>query len=112
AGNVAAGSRTFRKDYSEYQVKSIYGMADFAYRDFLFLSLTGRNDWFSTLNPSNNSYFYPSASLSYVFTDHLELPSWINMGKLRLSRRSEEHTSELQSRENLVCRLLLEKKNK
>ncbi|HLS95249.1 MAG TPA: SusC/RagA family TonB-linked outer membrane protein [Sphingobacterium sp.] len=87
-GNVAAGTRTFRKDYSEYQVKSIYGMADFAYRDFLFLSLTGRNDWFSTLNPSNNSYFYPSASLSYVFTDHLELPSWINMGKLRLSRAS------------------------
>ncbi|WP_437920382.1 SusC/RagA family TonB-linked outer membrane protein [Sphingobacterium sp. LRF_L2] len=85
-GNVAAGTRTFAKGYEKYQVKSIYGIADFSFRDFLFLNLTGRKDWFSTLDPENNSYFYPSASLSYVFTDHLNLPSWINMGKLRLSR--------------------------
>ena len=85
-GNVAAGTRTFRKLFTEYQVKSIYGTADFGFRDYLFLNLTGRNDWFSTLDPNNNSYFYPSASLSYVFTDHLNLPEWINMGKVRLSR--------------------------
>lgn len=87
-GNVAASTRLFKKDYSEYQVNSVYGIADFGFRDFLFLNLTARNDWFSTLDPDNNSFLYPSASLSYVFTDHLNLPNWMNMGKLRLSRAS------------------------
>lgn len=85
-GNVAAGTRTFKKIYSEYQVKSIYGTADFGFRDFLFLNLSARNDWYSTLDPENNGYLYPAASLSYVFSDHLKLPEWINMGKFRLSR--------------------------
>lgn len=87
-GNVTASTRTFKKFYEEYKVNSVYGTADFGFRDYLFLNLTGRNDWFSTLDPNNNSYFYPSASLSYVFTDHLTLPTWMNMGKLRLSRAS------------------------
>ncbi len=87
-GNVAAGTRTFKKLYDEYQVRSIYGTADFGYKDFLFLNLSARNDWYSTLNPESNGYLYPSVSLSYVFSDHLKLPEWINMGKLRLSRAS------------------------
>ncbi|WP_312789885.1 SusC/RagA family TonB-linked outer membrane protein [Sphingobacterium sp.] len=87
-GNVAAGTRTFKKDFSEYQVRSIYGTADFGYKDFLFLNFSARNDWYSTLNPESNGYVYPSVSLSYVFSDHLKLPEWINMGKLRLSRAS------------------------
>lgn len=87
-GNVAAGTRTFKKLYDEYQVRSIYGTADFGYKDFLFLNLSARNDWYSTLNPESNGYLYPSVSLSYVFSDHLKLPDWINMGKLRLSRAS------------------------
>ncbi|MCW2263151.1 MULTISPECIES: SusC/RagA family TonB-linked outer membrane protein [Sphingobacterium] len=90
-GNVAAGTRTFKKLYDEYLVKSFYGTADFAYKDFLFLNLSARNDWFSTLDPENNGYLYPSASLSYVFTDHLKLPEWINMGKLRLSRAASSN---------------------
>ncbi len=85
-GNVAAGTRTFKKMYSEYQVKSVYGTADFGFRDYLFLNLSARNDWYSTLDPENNGYLYPAASLSYVFSDHLNLPDWINMGKFRLSR--------------------------
>lgn len=84
-GNVAAGSRLFKKQYQEFQVNSLYGTAEFGFRDFLFLNLTGRNDWFSTLSPQSNSYFYPSASLSYVFSDHLSVPSWLSMGKLRLA---------------------------
>lgn len=87
-GNVAAGTRTFKKLYDEYQVRSVYGTADFGYKDFLFLNLSARNDWYSTLNPESNGYLYPSVSLSYVFSDHLKLPDWINMGKLRLSRAS------------------------
>ncbi|MFD2597222.1 SusC/RagA family TonB-linked outer membrane protein [Sphingobacterium griseoflavum] len=85
-GNVAAGTRTFKKIFEEYAVNSVYGTADFGFRDFLFLNLSARNDWYSTLDPANNGYVYPAASLSYVFSDHLNLPEWINMGKLRLSR--------------------------
>lgn len=51
----------------------------------MFLNLTGRNDWFSTLSPQNNSYFYPSATLSWVFTDSFRksLPDWFDFGKVR-----------------------------
>ena len=83
--NVAAETRTFKKIYKEYQVNSIYGTADFSYKEWLFLNLTGRNDWFSTLSPDNNSYFYPSVSLSYMFSDCFKMPDWLASGKLRLS---------------------------
>ena len=50
------------------------------------MNLTGRNDWFSTLSKGHNSYFYPSATLSWVFTDTFRnsLPEWFEFGKLRV----------------------------
>lgn len=72
--------------YSKKRVNSLYGSAEFSYKDFLFLNLTARNDWFSTLNPKSNNYLYPSASMSYIFTQSLgSMPSWLNFGKLRAS---------------------------
>jgi TonB-linked SusC/RagA family outer membrane protein len=57
------------------------------YNEWAFLRLTGRNDWSSTLPTNANSYFYPSASLSLVFTDALNWhPRGFDYGKLRLSR--------------------------
>jgi TonB-linked SusC/RagA family outer membrane protein len=57
-----------------------------SYRDWAFLTLTGRNDWSSTLPTNANSYFYPSASLAVVFTDALNWhPRGLEYGKLRLS---------------------------
>jgi TonB-linked SusC/RagA family outer membrane protein len=73
----------FKKDYKEYQVNSVYGTADFGWKNQLFLNLTARNDWFSTLSPDNNSYLYPSATLSWVFSDTFELPEWVTFGKIR-----------------------------
>ncbi|PRY16367.1 TonB-linked SusC/RagA family outer membrane protein [Pontibacter ummariensis] len=74
-------------DYSYYKkrVNSLYGTVDFGFREYLFLTLTGRNDWFSTLNPESNSYLYPSVSTSFVFSQAFasSLPTWINFGKLR-----------------------------
>lgn len=70
---------------SEKQINSLYGSAEFSYNDYLFLTLTARNDWSSTLPIDNNSYFYPSISGSFVFSDALEMPSWISFGKLRAS---------------------------
>ncbi|PKK37037.1 SusC/RagA family TonB-linked outer membrane protein [Siphonobacter sp. SORGH_AS_0500] len=55
-------------------VNSVYGQASFSFRDYLFMDLTARNDWSSTL-PANPSYFYPSISGSAVLTDALNLQS-------------------------------------
>lgn len=77
------GDKRASKDYLEYRVNSVYATADIGWKNQLFLNLTGRNDWFSTLSPDNNSYFYPSATLSWVFTDTFEMPEWFTFGKLR-----------------------------
>jgi TonB-dependent SusC/RagA subfamily outer membrane receptor len=64
-----------------------YGQLEADYHDWAFLTLTGRNDWSSTLPTNANSYFYPSASLAIVFTDALPWhPRWLDYGKLRLSK--------------------------
>ncbi len=70
-------------DLSERAVNSLYGSAEFSYKDRLFLTGTLRNDWFSTLSEENRSILYPSAALSYVFTESLSSSGWLNFGKLR-----------------------------
>jgi len=70
---------------SEKGINSVYGSAEFSYNDFLFLTVTGRNDWFSTLAADKNSVFYPSVGTSFVFSDALNMPQWISFGKLRAS---------------------------
>jgi hypothetical protein len=48
------------------RINSMYTLANIGYKDYLYLDITGRNDWSSTLPANNNSYFYPSASLSFI----------------------------------------------
>ncbi len=68
------------------EVNSLYGFATFSWRDYLFLDVTGRNDWSSTLPTDNNSYFYPSVSTSLVFTDVTDsFSGFLSYGKLRAS---------------------------
>lgn len=72
--------------YSERQVNSLYGSVDFNFKDYWYVSLTARNDWFSTLSKAERSVLYPSISSSFVFSDVFDgLPSWLNSGILRLS---------------------------
>jgi TonB-linked SusC/RagA family outer membrane protein len=68
-----------------YRKRLIGAFADATldYKSFLYLNLTARNDWTSTLPEGNNSFFYPSASLSFVFNDVLNLPSQLSYGKIR-----------------------------
>lgn len=71
---------------SERAVNSIYGSSEFSYKNFLFVNVTARNDWFSTLSPENRSILYPSVSGSYVFSQSFNnIPSWLNFGKLRVA---------------------------
>lgn len=67
------------------QINSLYAFAEFGYKDMLFLNVTGRNDWFTVLNPRNNSSFYPSISGSFVFSELMNNQSWLNFGKIRAS---------------------------
>jgi len=77
------------EDYlTRRQINSLYGQAELGYNDYLFVTLTGRNDWSSTLPEDNNSYFYPSVSGALVFTDavpSLDMGGALTYGKLRAS---------------------------
>ncbi len=68
---------------SESRIRSLYGFANFGFKDFLFLDLTYRNDWSSNLDEDVWSFAYPSASLSFVLSDAISLPNIISFAKLR-----------------------------
>lgn len=69
----------------QYRIVSAYGALTLSWDNYLFLDVTGRNEWTSTLVSPNNTFFYPSASLSYVFSDQFKMPSWLSFGKVRTS---------------------------
>jgi TonB-linked SusC/RagA family outer membrane protein len=72
--------------YSKTQVNSLYGQAEVGYKNLVYIGVTGREDWFSILNPQSNSYFYPSVSGSFIFTELMKNKiSWLDFGKLRAS---------------------------
>lgn len=68
------------------KINSLYGSFNFEYDDFMYLDITGRNDWSSTLSSDNRSYFYPSVSYAILLDQFLD-PSRdvLNMLKLRAS---------------------------
>ncbi|MEO5996608.1 MAG: hypothetical protein ABIN89_07765, partial [Chitinophagaceae bacterium] len=71
---------------SEKKTNSVFAAANASYKDFLFLGVTARNDWSSTLPPDNRSFFYPSASVGFVITDALKISSNIlSFAKIRAS---------------------------
>jgi TonB-linked SusC/RagA family outer membrane protein len=71
------------------RINSVYGIAKISYQNILFLDVTGRNDWSSALatpvSTNNTSFFYPSASASFVLSNAIELPSAISFAKVRAS---------------------------
>lgn len=88
--NNGVNAPSISQGSSERRTNSLYGTFQINYDGYLFLDFTGRNDWSSTLNENNRSFFYPSVSGSFVFTDMLtktgsELPSWLTFGKVRAS---------------------------
>lgn len=86
--NVAnnATTNTNRSAIGEYETQSVFGSASFGYKSYLYLDVTARNDWSSTLPVSNNSYFYPSVSLSSVLTEAFNIESKIlSYAKIRAS---------------------------
>jgi iron complex outermembrane recepter protein len=89
-GNPADRSVDSRK--SEYRINSLFGFMDLAYKKMLFLEVTARNDWSSTLPVDQRSYLFPSVNLGFSFTElqavkDLNL-AWLSFGKIRASYAS------------------------
>ncbi|MBB1645162.1 SusC/RagA family TonB-linked outer membrane protein [Sphingobacterium sp. UME9] len=70
-GNSLNPPSTGQADYLA-RTFGLAGKIDVAYKNYLFLTLTGRNDWVSILDPDNRSFFYPGATVSFVATDAIE----------------------------------------
>lgn len=70
---INIGSRTGNLAGSVEQIKyrsaAVYGEASIGFRDYLFVNLTGRNDWVSVLSKENQTYFYPGVNLSFIASD-------------------------------------------
>ncbi len=73
------------QDIRQRRLIGVYGDLQLNYDNFLYLGITGRNDWTSTLNPENRSFFYPSVNLGFVFNDKLNVPALLSYGKVRAS---------------------------
>lgn len=65
------------------QVNSLFGLASFAWKDAVFVDVTGRNDWSSSLPSSTRSFFYPSVAGSVLINELAELPLWLDLWKVR-----------------------------
>lgn len=80
-------TQSYNHDFNEKQTNSVFGQVEVSWRSMMYLTFTGRNDWFSTLPVDDNNLFYPSVSYSFIFTEMLKdnLPEFFNYGKFRAS---------------------------
>ena len=77
--------KTPQYSLNERAVNSLYGSAEISFKNYLYVSSTLRNDWFSTLAPDNRSILYPSVTTSFIFSDAFKsrMPAWLSFGKIR-----------------------------
>lgn len=73
------------QDKFQRRLIGVYGDLKLNYNDYLFINGTGRNDWSSTLPIDNRSFFYPSVSAGFVFSEIMDLPDYFSYGKIRAS---------------------------
>ena len=81
--NINSATLNFYNSRYEKAINSVYAMANLGWKNIIFLDLTARNDWSSTLPAENRSYFYPSASVSVLVNDIFNFGKNVNLFKLR-----------------------------
>ncbi|NQU52551.1 MAG: SusC/RagA family TonB-linked outer membrane protein [Bacteroidetes bacterium] len=81
--NISSGALDFSNYRSERGINSVYALANLGWKEIAYLDVTARNDWSSTLPVENSSYFYPSASLSIMADQILNMGDKVDMFKLR-----------------------------
>ncbi|MDX2191123.1 MAG: SusC/RagA family TonB-linked outer membrane protein [Bacteroidota bacterium] len=86
---VATDQKSFEPSWSDYRraIFAFFGDGKIGYKNYLFLNLTGRYEWASTLSQKYSPYFTPGAHLSFVYTDafNLDKTNWFSFGKIRAS---------------------------
>lgn len=83
--NATSENRNFSSARSQKRLVGVFGEFRADWKSTLFLTVSGRNDWSSTLPVENRSYFYPSVSGSVVFTEFLPKSDWLSFGRIRAS---------------------------
>jgi ferric enterobactin receptor len=88
--NATTDNKSFEHGASQKRLVGVFGEFRASWKNTLYLTVTGRNDWTSTLPIENRSYFYPSVSGSVVFTEPLQKAGILsndifNFGKIRVS---------------------------
>jgi TonB-linked SusC/RagA family outer membrane protein len=82
----SAGPLPLPKEAAEkVGVNGIYASASLGFKNYLYLDVTARQDHSSTLPPKNSTYYYPSVSGSFVFTNLMPESDWLSFGKVRLN---------------------------
>lgn len=86
--NAASPIEAFNFE-SQKRINSLYGIVKLGYKDYLYVDITGRNDWSSALatpfSVDGTSFFYPSISSSFILSNVAKLPKSISFAKLRAS---------------------------
>lgn len=83
--NISSGNQFFKDNTIDKRLVGVYGEFRVDYKNIAYVTVTGRNDWSSTLPVENRSYFYPSVSGAFVFTELLPKNNILSFGKVRAS---------------------------
>ncbi len=83
--NIETTNKFFTDATTRRRLVGAYGEVGVSYKDLVYLTATGRNDWSSTLPIANRSYFYPSVSGSFIFSQLMHANNILSFGKLRAS---------------------------
>ena len=81
--NISPSNLVYGSSWSQKAIYSLYALASLGYKDAVYLDLTARNDWSSTLPEENRSYFYPSASLSMLLNNMIDMGDKVSLAKIR-----------------------------
>ncbi|WP_372948143.1 SusC/RagA family TonB-linked outer membrane protein [Mariniphaga sp.] len=81
--NISPDNLVYNSGWNQKGIYSLYALASLGFRDAVYLDLTARNDWSSTLPVENRSYFYPSASLSLLLNNMFDMGDDVSLAKLR-----------------------------
>jgi TonB-linked SusC/RagA family outer membrane protein len=82
--NLNNATELYTSNTASYvKANSIFIDGAFDYRNMLYLTLTGRNEWSTAFGKSGKSFFYPKADVAWVFSEATRMPSWLSFGKIR-----------------------------
>lgn len=79
-------TNNIRQSIANREVQALFGSVNFGYKNKIFLDITGRTDWSSTLvNTNSQSFFYPSVGLTTILSEMWDMPESISFAKVRAS---------------------------